>query len=227
MTTRISGIAMAIALAVAATACNGDENSPTGPSAVPSGATSAEVATSTTPRNGPTTETNYISGTPRPAARAGGTSIPIGQSGGGGGGWTDGDTPQRNHDGPNIEAAPKCATNVRIDEKSTFPQVIPYDGKRLVGVIYVKWDWDASLCSGGARYRTTFEVIWDGDGEGDNETERFAGYARYQPTTYYVQEDASGIAIDTHTLYVGTQIWHDNHWNEATWDFAGSITFKM
>lgn len=43
MTTRITGIALAIALAAIGAACNSDENSPTGPSAVPSAAAGPSV----------------------------------------------------------------------------------------------------------------------------------------------------------------------------------------
>ena len=113
--------------------------------------------------------------------------------------------------------APDCASNARVVEQRSFGQVIPYDGKQLVGVIYVEWDWNASLCSGGARYRTIFEVTWDGHGTANFDRETFAGYASHQPTTYYVQEyvgDDGGLG--SYTVRFGTQVYHNDHWNKPT-----------
>ena len=217
MTTRITGIALAMALAGAATACNGDENSPTGPSAVPTGATSAQAATSTAARNGPT---------PTPLTSA------IVQSGGEAGDWTDPGLPQRNHNNAGSEVAPLCATNPSVVPNSsyTYGVVIPNDGKLIVGQVDLEWDWNASLCSGGARYRTVFVVTWDEprDGASPYETDTVAGYGSYQPTTYFVP--ATGPTHPSKGSYiveVGTQIWHHDHWSEPTMDTATRFVFTM
>ena len=64
MRTRITAITLAIAMAAVGAACNGDENSPTGPSAVPSAARSPLETTSTAPRDEPTTAADAMTGAP-------------------------------------------------------------------------------------------------------------------------------------------------------------------
>jgi hypothetical protein len=124
---------------------------------------------------------------------------------------TTGLPPIRHHSGPNIAPAPSCASNPRITEKHAFGQEIPYDGKRLVGVIYVEWDWDAALCSD-RQYRTAFEIGWVLTG--GLESEEFYGYGTLQPTTHYLQYSSNS----TYGLRrIGTQVYHQNHWNEPTW----------
>ena len=82
------------------------------------------------------------------------------------------------------------------------------------------------LGSGRRRYRTIFEVTWDGHGTGNFDRETFAGYASHQPTTYYVQEYVGGESLtNTHFVQWGTQVYHIDHWNEPTWQ--GSFGFKM
>ena len=179
--------------AVLTAGCAGDDGGPTAPSPM------AEVAAS------PDTANTL------------GTPTPIGQFDSDEDAWTGPDLPHHNHAGPSVMDAPDCASNARVVEQRSFGQVIPYDGKQLVGVIYVEWDWNASLCSGGARYRTIFEVTWDGHGTGNFDRETFAGYASHQPTTYYVQEyvgDDGGLG--SYTVRFGTQVYHNDHWNKPT-----------
>ena len=124
---------------------------------------------------------------------------------------TTGLPPIRHNSGPNIAPAPNCASNPRITEKHSFGQEIPYDGKRLVGVIYVEWDWDAALCSD-RQYRTVLDIGWAFIG--GLSTEEFYGYGTLQPTTHYLQYSSDS----AYSLRrIGTQVYHQNHWNEPTW----------
>ena len=54
-----------------------------------------------------------------------------------------------------------------------------------------------------------------------------AGYVSYQPTTYYVQQyGGPANPASTHFVRVGTQVYHNDHWNDPTWHSPG-ITFTM